>query len=224
MTSKNNESSKTIIEKRIFSQFLSIYLKKISSKIEEIRKIASRICSLCYKYVHLEGQNENTNGNENGNGIKNLNSFSLLKFDNLKFSCEKFELQKPTKSQALLTLKDNIDFRPYQIQGINWLNFLNSYNLNGILADDMGLGKTLQVIASLAWAFGNGNESTSNSKNVLIVCPSSLIYHWKSEFLKFTCLRGEENFVLLDKLIRLVIIRNEKKNNLFRVIFWYQNL
>ena len=34
LTSKNNEKSKTIIEKRIFSQFLSIYLKKISSKIQ----------------------------------------------------------------------------------------------------------------------------------------------------------------------------------------------
>ena len=219
LTSKNNENSKIIIDKQIFSQFLSIYLKKISSKIEVIRKIASRICSLCYKYVHLEGHS----GNGNEKEISNLNTFSLLKFDNLKFSCKKFELQKPIKSHALLTLNDNIDFRPYQIQGINWLNFLNNYNLNGILADDMGLGKTLQVIASLAWSLGNGNELNRNNKNILIVCPSSLIYHWKSEFLKFTCLREEENFVLLDKLIRLVI-RNEKKSNLFRVIFWYQNL
>merc|ERR1712176_288571 len=153
--------------------------------------------------------------------ISNLNTFSLLKFDNLKFSCKKFELQKPIKSHALLTLNDNIDFRPYQIQGINWLNFLNNYNLNGILADDMGLGKTLQVIASLAWSLGNGNELNRNNKNILIVCPSSLIYHWKSEFLKFTCLREEENFVLLDKLKKfdqeLKDFKNNNQNNKLRI-------
>ena len=31
--------------------------------------------------------------------------------------------------------------RPYQAEGINWLQFLREYGLAGILADDMGLGK-----------------------------------------------------------------------------------
>ena len=100
--------------------------------------------------------------------VENLNSFSLLKFDNLKFSCEKFELQKPIKSQALVTLKENIDFRPYQIQGINWLNFLNSYNLNGILADDMGLGKTVQALGLASYYH--------QYWPVLIICQSTLKY------------------------------------------------
>ena len=34
--------------------------------------------------------------------------------------------------------------------GVNWLAFLNKYNLHGILCDDMGLGKTLQSICILA--------------------------------------------------------------------------
>ena len=34
--------------------------------------------------------------------------------------------------------------------GLNWLDFLNRYNLHGILCDDMGLGKTLQTICILA--------------------------------------------------------------------------
>ena len=38
------------------------------------------------------------------------------------------------------------ELRPYQKQGFNWLWFLYSYGLNGILADDMGLGKTVQTI------------------------------------------------------------------------------
>ena len=34
--------------------------------------------------------------------------------------------------------------------GVNWLAFLNKYQLHGILCDDMGLGKTLQSICILA--------------------------------------------------------------------------
>lgn len=33
------------------------------------------------------------------------------------------------------------DLRPYQRQGLSWLQFLREYGLGGILADDMGLGK-----------------------------------------------------------------------------------
>jgi len=39
--------------------------------------------------------------------------------------------------------------RPYQQDGLNWLQFLREYDLNGILADDMGLGKTVQTLAHL---------------------------------------------------------------------------
>lgn len=34
--------------------------------------------------------------------------------------------------------------------GVNWLGFLNKYQLHGILCDDMGLGKTLQSLCLLA--------------------------------------------------------------------------
>ena len=33
---------------------------------------------------------------------------------------------------------------------MNWLAFLNKYQLHGILCDDMGLGKTLQTICIVA--------------------------------------------------------------------------
>src|SRR5690606_90140 len=41
----------------------------------------------------------------------------------------------------------NVELRNYQHEGLNWLNFLDSFNFGGCLADDMGLGKTIQVIA-----------------------------------------------------------------------------
>ena len=43
-------------------------------------------------------------------------------------------------------------FRPYQLEGLNWMLRLQEHGVNGILADEMGLGKTLQSISVLALA------------------------------------------------------------------------
>ncbi|MGH8324160.1 MAG: SNF2-related protein, partial [Steroidobacteraceae bacterium] len=39
----------------------------------------------------------------------------------------------------------NGELRPYQKEGLGWLNFLRQFGFGGCLADDMGLGKTVQV-------------------------------------------------------------------------------
>ncbi|MFN0111536.1 MAG: SNF2-related protein [Blastocatellia bacterium] len=39
--------------------------------------------------------------------------------------------------------------RPYQSEGLGWLNFLQQFKFGGCLADCMGLGKTVQVLAWL---------------------------------------------------------------------------
>jgi superfamily II DNA or RNA helicase len=39
--------------------------------------------------------------------------------------------------------------RPYQEDGLRWLQHLRAHDAGGVLADDMGLGKTLQTIAHL---------------------------------------------------------------------------
>jgi hypothetical protein len=70
--------------------------------------------------------------------------------------------------------------RPYQQQGLNWLNFLDDFNFGGCLADDMGLGKTIQIIAFILSQRGKAKHNT----NILIV-PTSLIFNWQQEVLKF---------------------------------------
>lgn len=77
---------------------------------------------------------------------------------------------------------DNVqaELRPYQRQGFNWLQFLYTYGLNGILADDMGLGKTLQTLTLLQFAKNQDGAMPS-----LVVCPSSVVYNWVSEAKKF---------------------------------------
>ncbi len=50
-----------------------------------------------------------------------------------------------------------------------------------LIADDMGLGKTIQAIASTEFF-----RKECGISSVLIVCPTSLKYQWKSEIEKFT--------------------------------------
>jgi superfamily II DNA or RNA helicase len=43
----------------------------------------------------------------------------------------------------------NGELRPYQKDGLGWINFLRQFGFGGCLADDMGLGKTIMVLALL---------------------------------------------------------------------------
>jgi len=72
------------------------------------------------------------------------------------------------------------EFRDYQKKGFNWLWFLYSYGLNGILADDMGLGKTLQALTLLQKAKEADGKAPS-----LVICPTSVVFNWEAEIDKF---------------------------------------
>ncbi len=73
------------------------------------------------------------------------------------------------------------DLRPYQQQGVDWLQHLMDSKLGAFLADDMGLGKTAQTIAHIAVEHASGRMVHP----VLIVVPTSLIANWTSELRKF---------------------------------------
>lgn len=75
------------------------------------------------------------------------------------------------------------ELRPYQQDGLSWLQFLREYGLNGILADDMGLGKTIQTLSHLQLEKQRlGNKLPPS----LVVCPTSLLHNWKNEAHRFT--------------------------------------
>lgn len=73
------------------------------------------------------------------------------------------------------------ELRPYQLQGLAWLQGLRRSGLGGILADDMGLGKTLQTLAHLAIEHGSGRAEHPS----LVVCPTSLLANWCAEAARF---------------------------------------
>lgn len=72
------------------------------------------------------------------------------------------------------------EFREYQKKGFNWLWFLYSYGLNGILADDMGLGKTLQALTLIQKA-----KEVDGVQASLVICPTSVVFNWEAEIKKF---------------------------------------
>ncbi|MDF2576884.1 MAG: helicase [Chlamydiales bacterium] len=92
--------------------------------------------------------------------------------------------------------------RPYQKTGVEWLQFLRSYELNGVLADDMGLGKTIQTITHIAIEKASGRMQ----QPILIIAPTSLMTNWRLEIAKFAphlktlVLQGQQRKQHFDKI------------------------
>ncbi|GJJ70462.1 TATA-binding protein-associated factor [Entomortierella parvispora] len=92
-----------------------------------------------------------------------------------------------------IPIKIKAELRKYQQEGVNWLAFLNKYQLHGILCDDMGLGKTLQSICMLAsdqhdrkTKFAETGFPQYAHCPSLVVCPPTLTGHWYHEIIQYT--------------------------------------
>ncbi|PJA25691.1 MAG: helicase [Alphaproteobacteria bacterium CG_4_10_14_0_2_um_filter_63_37] len=70
-----------------------------------------------------------------------------------------------------------LELRPYQREGLAWLQFLREQDLAGILADDMGLGKTAQTLAHILTEKRAGRLD----RPALVVLPTSLLFNWRRE-------------------------------------------
>jgi superfamily II DNA or RNA helicase len=92
--------------------------------------------------------------------------------------------------------------RPYQREGLAWLQYLREQDLSGILADDMGLGKTAQTLAHLL----TEKQAGRLDRPALVVLPTSLIFNWKHEAARFApelrvlSLHGKERHALFERM------------------------
>ena len=91
--------------------------------------------------------------------------------------------------------------RPYQQQGLSYLNFLSEYGFGGILADEMGLGKTLQTLAFVQYMLEHKYEGAN-----LIVVPTSVLPNWDREAQRFV------------PGLKRLIIYGTRRENLFKQI------
>ncbi|MCK2127602.1 DEAD/DEAH box helicase [Thauera aromatica] len=73
------------------------------------------------------------------------------------------------------------ELRPYQLEGLAWLQHLVRHDLAGILADDMGLGKTAQTLAHLLTEKHAGRLG----QPALVILPTSLVFNWQAEAERF---------------------------------------
>ncbi|MFO0651575.1 MAG: SNF2-related protein [Polyangiales bacterium] len=85
------------------------------------------------------------------------------------------------KGDAELPKGLDASLRPYQMQGVAWLEFLDGIGAGGILADDMGLGKTVTALTALLWRKERDGHAPS-----LVVCPTSVAPNWVREAARFT--------------------------------------
>jgi superfamily II DNA or RNA helicase len=88
----------------------------------------------------------------------------------------------PIEPSAMQAMGLGLALRPYQLQGVAWLQYLREHHLAGILADDMGLGKTAQVLAHLLIEKQAGRMDLPS----LVVLPTSLMANWQAEAARVT--------------------------------------
>ncbi len=69
------------------------------------------------------------------------------------------------------------ELRPYQEDGVLWLDRLYNWGVGACLADDMGLGKTIQCISILLKHAKNGPA--------LVLAPASVCNNWVNELTRF---------------------------------------
>ena len=69
------------------------------------------------------------------------------------------------------------ELRPYQEEGVFWLDRLHHWGVGACLADDMGLGKTIQAI-SILLKYGQNGPS-------LVLAPASVCNNWLKELRRF---------------------------------------
>lgn len=90
---------------------------------------------------------------------------------------------RPHLMPNLSELKSQL--RPYQETGVFWLFFLYLHGLSGLLCDDMGLGKTHQSMGLISAIFSLNKENSKPKPKILIVCPTSVMYHWREKLNEF---------------------------------------
>ena len=157
-------------------------LGRMSDSDNDVRLIATTTFATLVKLVPLEA------------GIPDPPGFSeeLLKGRDKerKFVAQMLDPKKTDAFEIPVAIKATL--RSYQQDGVNWLHFLNKFNLHGVLCDDMGLGKTLQTICIVASdhhiraeEFAKTQAPEVRRLPSLIVCPPTLSGHWQQEIQQY---------------------------------------
>ena len=164
--------------------FIVPLLGRMSDSVSDVRNLAAKTFATVIKLIPLE------------EGIQIVEEGFSEEFLQGREKERNFlvQMMDPSKIEPFkMPVNINATLRKYQQDGVNWLAFLNKYNLHGILCDDMGLGKTLQTICILGsdqflrkeqYAIDKSHEN--QPLPCLIICPPSLTGHWEQEIKQYS--------------------------------------
>jgi SNF2 family DNA or RNA helicase len=213
---------KSIYTKQVFSPtYSSVYLKytpegrvvmlRIGSENEgKIRKLSSTYFTdeNCLKPTAY------SNFDEFLMAVRKLNSSFRCYDDALSYV---FEIRERNKRKAWVWKNKevlrkqkfsdyvNVELHPYQKEGAMFAIQAGRV----MIADEMGLGKTLQAIAT-----AEVMKKEFGINKVLVVCPTSLKYQWKSEIEKFT----HSSAQVVEGLHHKRILRYEEGEEFYQII------
>ena len=171
-----------VIVKADFDQFIELPAEKISP-----------ICKILYELYDNEPSKA---GLANGNHLR-MGHFDALRLAELDATLGGDINWRGGKAMRKLgqqladfagikkvSIPDSVtaELRDYQKQGVNWLQFLQGFGFNGVLADDMGLGKTLQTLVHLQLE----KDNKRMDRPCLVIAPTSLMSNWRREANHFT--------------------------------------
>uniref|UniRef100_T1PLY8 TATA-binding protein-associated factor 172 n=1 Tax=Musca domestica TaxID=7370 RepID=T1PLY8_MUSDO len=156
-------------------------LGAMSDVDESVRLLSTHCFATLIQLMPLD-----TVGGQQGNGIKHeIKSADLQARKTRDREFLDYLFSPKTIPDYKVPVPISVELRSYQQAGINWLWFLNKYNLHGILCDDMGLGKTLQTICILAGDHYQRLVDKASPLPSLVICPPTLTGHWVYEVDKF---------------------------------------
>ncbi len=120
---------------------------------------------------------------EEADGLLDVDDLLARRGDTARIDGYLAHLREDERPLGELSAPDSFqgELRPYQRQGLAWLQNLRSNDLAGYLGDDMGLGKTAQTIAHIALE----HENARLADPALIVVPTSLVPNWSAELARF---------------------------------------
>lgn len=145
--------------------------RSISQIANGIFAILVRVAPLVSEYPELPASGSSGHGDQH----------TSLVLDHLIRGKKLPRMTLPDEIDSALR-KARVDLRDYQLEGIAWISFLLSVNLNGALCDSMGLGKTIQALVGIALAH---LQNASSNPISVVVCPATIVNHWVGEVRRF---------------------------------------
>lgn len=170
---------------------------ELDARLEELQELYATVGDDPLAREYLDQQREVlSQALETGGSVANLGFLRALSLEQQGA----VTVEAPGWQQALLggvealdtgdhslTMPDSLqaNLREYQQAGVEWLYWMGQRGIGAILADDMGLGKTLQIIALELYERNQAQAAGETVLPTLVVCPTSLLVNWQSEFQKF---------------------------------------